>query len=195
MIHCARNDALSWQSSLDGPIATIDLDEGGWAGQLESSYLGINYEGWRVGVVTARSGSRATIGFADGKEFPLTNLPNELKAGDVIAVSPQGNRYSVRTLPEASGGFVAQDPQTGRVLAMQGGFDARLGSFNRATQAIRQPGSTIKPFVYATGLDNGMTPSTKSSDGTYCYYQGSRLGEKCFRGGSWRRRISDALWP
>jgi penicillin-binding protein 1A len=82
-----------------------------------------------------------------------------------------------------SGGFVAQDPQTGRVLAMQGGFDSRLGSFNRATQANRQPGSTIKPFVYATGLDNGMTPATEIENGTYCYYQGSRYGEKCFRGG------------
>lgn len=166
-----------------GPIATIDFDDGAWDRQLASSNLSINYEGWRVGVVTAREGGTATIGFSDGEEFPLTNLPNKLKAGDVIASVKTGNRYSVRTLPEASGGFVAQDPQTGRVLAMQGGFDARLGSFNRATQANRQPGSTIKPFVYATGLDNGMTPATEIENGTYCYYQGSRYGEKCFRGG------------
>lgn len=166
-----------------GPIATINFDDGPWDRQLASSNLGIKYEGWRVGVVTAREGGNATVGFSDGEESPLTNLPNKLQAGDVIAVVKTGNRYSVRTLPEASGGFVAQDPQTGRVLAMQGGFDARLGSFNRATQANRQPGSTIKPFVYATGLDNGMTPATEIENGTYCYYQGSRYGEKCFRGG------------
>ena len=166
-----------------GPIATIDMDEGNWAGQLRSSFLSINYENWRVGVVTERSGGSAKIGFSDGEEFPLTNLPNALKAGDVIAALKSGNRYSVRTLPGVSGGFVAQNPQTGRVLAMQGGFDSRLGSFNRATQAERQPGSTIKPFVYATGLDNGMTPSTPIDNSRYCYYQGSRLGEKCIRGG------------
>lgn len=164
-----------------GPIATIDLSEGSWSSQLASSFLGINYEGWRIGVVTERSGSSAKIGFSDGEEAPLTNLPNALKAGDVIAALKSGSNYLVRTLPEVSGGFVAQDPQTGRIFAMQGGFDSRLGSFNRATQANRQPGSTIKPFVYATGLDNGMTPATEVPDQTYCYYQGSRYGEKCFR--------------
>ena len=166
-----------------GPIATIDLSAGDWASQLRSSYLDINYEDWRVGVVTERSGGSATIGFTDGETAPLTGLPNALKAGDVIAASPSGNGWRVRTVPEASGGLLAQDPQTGRVLAMQGGFDSRLGAFNRATQAERQPGSTIKPFVYATGLDQGMTPSTQVNNGRYCYYQGSDLGEKCFRGG------------
>lgn len=164
-----------------GPIATIDVSGGDWASQLQSSYLGINYRDWRVGVVTERSGNSAQIGFADGKSFPLSGLPDELKAGDVIAASPQGNGWRVRTVPGVSGGFVAQDPQTGRVVAMQGGFDDRLASFNRATQAERQPGSTIKPFVYAAGLDNGMTPATPVPDQTYCFYQGANLGEKCFR--------------
>ena len=164
-----------------GPIATIDLVEGSWANQLASSFLSINYDGWRVGVVTTRSGSNAKVGFADGEEAPLINLPNALKAGDVIAVSKTGAAYRVRTLPSVSGGFLAQNPQTGRILAMQGGFDSRLEAFNRATQAQRQPGSTIKPFVYATGLEQGMTPASEVPDQTYCYYQGSQLGEKCFR--------------
>src|SRR3546814_9592872 len=64
---------------------------------------------------------------------------------------------------------------------LQGGFDSRLSDFNRATQADRQPGSTIKPFDYATGLDNGMTPASEVPDETFCFYQGSILGEKCFR--------------
>lgn len=164
-----------------GPIATIDLDDGSWQSQLASSYLSINYENWRVGVVTQRSGDNARIGFADGDEYPLIGLPDGLKSGHVIAASPSGNGWRVRTIPEVSGGFVAEDPQTGRVMAMQGGFDSRLGSFNRATQALRQPGSTIKPFVYATGLDNGMTPASMVTDGTFCVYQGAALGEKCFR--------------
>jgi len=166
-----------------GPIATIDLAQGNWAGQLASSYLSISYDDWRIGVVTQRSGSSATVGFADGTEAPLSNLPNALKAGDVIAVSPQGNGFRVRTIPEAQGGLVVQQSQTGRVIAMQGGFDHRLSDFNRATQANRQPGSTVKPFVYATGLDNGMTPSTEIDNSQFCYYQGRQLGQKCIRGG------------
>ncbi len=166
-----------------GAIATIDVSEGNWASQLASSYLSVNYEDWRVGVVTQRSGSSATIGFANGDEAPLTELPNALKTGDVIAVSPSGSGFEVETVPEAQGAVVVQDAQSGRVLAMQGGFDHRLSDFNRATQAMRQPGSTIKPFVYSTGLDNGMTPSTQVDNTRYCYYQGRNLGEKCIRGG------------
>ena len=63
-------------------------------------------------------------------------------------------------MPEISGAMVVMDPQTGRVLAMVGGFSYDQSQFNRATQAMRQPGSSFKPFVYAAALDNGYTPST-----------------------------------
>ena len=165
-----------------GPIATIDVSGGDWAGQLASSPLGINYRDWRVGVVTSRSGSSAQIGFSDGTEAPLSGLPDALKTGHVIAASPAGNGWQVRTVPQAQGALVVQSAQSGRVLAMQGGFDYRLSDFNRATQAMRQPGSTIKPFVYAAGLDSGMTPSTQVDNNRFCYYQGANLGEKCIRG-------------
>ncbi len=163
-----------------GPIATINPANGDLKQQLASSYISINYEDWRIGVVTQRVGGSATVGFTDGNEGPLSGVPDALKVGDVIAVSPADGGYRLRTVPTVSGGFVAQDPSTGRVLAMQGGFDSRLGDFNRATQANRQPGSTIKPFVYATGLENGMTPATMVPDSQYCYYQGANLGEHCF---------------
>ena len=164
------------------PITRINLDDGSWQTQLIVSNLGINYKDWRIGVVTERKGSSATIGFTDGKSYPLGNLPDALKAGDVIAAAPNGSSsWAVRTIPEVSGGMVVEDPHRGRVYAMQGGFDSRLGSFNRATQALRQPGSTIKPFVYATALDYGMTPASEVLDGTFCVYQGAALGEKCFR--------------
>ncbi len=166
-----------------GPIATINFDDGPWSSQLASSFLSINYQDWRVGVVTERAGSTAKIGFSDGTEAPLTNLPNALKAGDVIVASPSGTEYRVRTVPEAQGGLIVQNAQYGRILAMQGGFDYRLSDFNRATQAERQPGSTIKPFVYSTGLDTGMTPSTRVDNSRFCYYQGRAQGEKCIRGG------------
>lgn len=165
-----------------GPVARLKLGEDDWQGQLVSSNLSIHYQDWRIGVVTRRNGASATIGFPDGQTAPLVGLPDALKRGDVIAAAPAGgNAWAVRTVPEVSGGMVVESPQSGRVLAMAGGFDAGLGSFNRATQALRQPGSTIKPFVYATALDYGMTPATMVPDQTFCVYQGAGLGQKCFR--------------
>ncbi len=79
------------------------------------------------------------------------------------------------------GAIIVTRPATGEVLALVGGRDYTRSQFNRATQAMRQPGSTIKPFVYATGLEAGMTPASQVEDSTFCVYQGARLGEKCFR--------------
>jgi len=164
----------------NGAIATINPDNGDLKSQLASSNLSISYQNWRVAVVTGVSGGNASIGFSDGGDGSLASVPEGMKTGDIITVSPRGGGWTLRSVPGVSGGFVAQDPSSGRVLAMQGGFDSRLGSFNRATQAERQPGSTVKPLVYAAGLDNGMTPATLVPDSQYCYYQGSNLGEKCF---------------
>ena len=162
-----------------GPIATVDPAH--WQGELIGSNISIRYLDWRVGVIIERSGSAGQIGFADGQTGRVFGLADAIKPGDVVAVAPNGADWALRILPEVSGGMVVQDPENGRVLAMQGGFDAHLGSFNRATQANRQPGSAIKPFVYATALDNGMTPASIVLDGTFCVYQGAALGQKCFK--------------
>jgi penicillin-binding protein 1A len=69
-------------------------------------------------------------------------------------------RWTLRQVPKVQGGFVAMDVDTGRVIAMQGGFSYQASVFNRATQAKRQPGSSFKPFVYAAALDSGYTPAT-----------------------------------
>jgi penicillin-binding protein 1A len=165
-----------------GPIARIKIDPEGWRSQLAFLNKSVNYKDWRVGLVLERSGPNGRIGFADGTTGRLTGMADALRSGDVIAVAPAGTGlYAVRTVPEVAGGMVVQAPESGRVLAIQGGFDSGIDSFNRATQAMRQPGSTIKPFVYAAGLDAGMTPATQVLDGTFCVYQGSRLGQKCFR--------------
>lgn len=164
-----------------GPIEHLTVDQDAWQSQLATLNKSISYNDWRVGLVLSRNGAQARVGFGDGTTAPLTGLPDALRAGDVIAASPSGNGYAVRTIPEVSGGMVIQSPHNGRVLAMQGGFDSGLASFNRATQAERQPGSTIKPFVYATGLDYGMTPASEVLDGSFCVYQGAQLGQKCFR--------------
>ncbi|MEQ1540629.1 MAG: transglycosylase domain-containing protein [Novosphingobium sp.] len=164
-----------------GPIAHVDIDPDAWQGQLVTLNKSISYKDWRVGLVLSRAGGQGTIGFADGTTAPLIGLPDAMKSGDVIAAGPAGGKaWSVRAIPSVSGGMAVQDPRSGRVLALQGGFDAGLDSFNRATQAMRQPGSTIKPFVYGTGLDYGMTPASEVLDGKFCVYQGARFGQKCF---------------
>lgn len=164
-----------------GPIATLNPDNGDLASQLASSNLGINYEDWRVGVIT-EGGSAPRIAFTNGDGGSLSRAPSSLKPGDVVAATQQSDTsYRLEFVPAISGGLLVQQPQTGRIVAMQGGFDARLGSFNRATQAERQPGSTIKPFVYATALDRGMTPASMVDDKAFCVWQGAQLGEKCFR--------------
>ena len=92
-----------------------------------------------------------------------TKVSQVLNVGDVVYVEPLAGKdgeFRLRQVPEVSGAIVAMDPQTGRVLAMVGGFSYDQSQFNRATQALRQPGSSFKPIVYATALDNGYTPST-----------------------------------
>jgi penicillin-binding protein 1A len=164
-----------------GPIKHIDIDPDGWKAQLAAENISVSYQDWRAGMVISRSGSQAKIGFADGTTGALSGAPAALRTGDIVAAAPAGNAaWSLRAVPEVSGGMAVVSPRSGRVLAVQGGFDAGLGAFNRATQALRQPGSTIKPFVYATGLDHGMSPSTQILDGRFCVYQGARYGEKCF---------------
>jgi penicillin-binding protein 1A len=93
-----------------------------------------------------------------------------LNVGDVVYVEASPNQqgvYLLRQIPEVSGGAVAMDPHTGRVLAMVGGFSFSESSFNRATQAYRQPGSSFKPFVYAAALDNGYTPASVVLDAPF----------------------------
>jgi penicillin-binding protein 1A len=83
--------------------------------------------------------------------------------------------YNLCQIPEVSGALVAMDPHTGRVLAMSGGFSFEISQFNRATQAKRQPGSSIKPFVYLTALEHGFTPSTLVDDGPVAISQGEGM--------------------
>jgi penicillin-binding protein 1A len=113
-----------------------------------------------------------------------TKVSQVLPAGDVIYAEPllgkDGNaiegQYRMRQIPEVSGGIVAMDPLTGRVLALVGGFSYDQSQFNRATQALRQPGSSFKPFVYAAALDNGYTPSTVVVDAPIEIDQGPGVG-------------------
>jgi penicillin-binding protein 1A len=94
---------------------------------------------------------------------PIQRVTQVLATGDVVYVEPtakEKGEYRLRQVPEISGAMVVMDPLTGRVLAMVGGFSYDQSQFNRATQALRQPGSSFKPLVYAAAIDNGYTPSS-----------------------------------
>ena len=103
-------------------------------------------------------------------------LDKLFKVGDVVYVNKiKDNIFSLKQLPKANGGIVVMDPFTGRVIALSGGFSFKKSEFNRATQALRQPGSAFKPFVYALALENNFTPSTLILDAPIVLDQGSDL--------------------
>ncbi|UWR01474.1 PBP1A family penicillin-binding protein [Ruegeria conchae] len=126
---------------------------------------------WYPAVVLNVAEQSLTVGIEDGPADGI--VPREdikwmqgdfaanFKRGDVIlVVAGEDGQWSARQVPEVQGGFVAMDVNSGRVLAMQGGFSYQDTVFNRATQAQRQPGSSFKPFVYAAALDSGYSPAT-----------------------------------
>ena len=110
-----------------------------------------------------------------------------VKAGDVVMVEPIASSradapggkaaglFTLCQVPEVSGALVAMDPHTGRVLAISGGFSFATSQFDRATQAKRQTGSTIKPFIFLSALDHGFTPSTLIDDSPISLPQGPGL--------------------
>ncbi len=122
---------------------------------------------------------------------PVIKKPADVLAiGDIVYVEPiktsskaktnddddaKVAQYALRQVPAVNGGVIAMDPHTGRILAMQGGFSFHLSQFNRAVQALRQPGSAFKPFVYAAALDNGFTPASLILDAPFVMDQGAGL--------------------
>jgi penicillin-binding protein 1A len=173
---------------------SVDVD-GDWRGQLSLAALGTGFADWKKAAVLAKSGGEAKIGFSDGSTGVLDasaaqqpkrggggSAFSNLKPGMIIIVKQMGaDNYALRSIPEVGGGFIAEEIRTGRILAMQGGFDVVGSSYNRATQALRQPGSAFKPIVYVTALENGFTPASIVVDAPFCVWQGAGLGNKCFR--------------
>jgi len=126
---------------------------------------------WYPAVVLDVADQQLTVGIENGPAdgiIPRSDIKwmqgdfkANFKRGDVIlVVAGEEGQWSARQIPEVQGGFVAMDVNSGRVLAMQGGFSYQDSVFNRATQAQRQPGSAFKPFVYAAALDSGYSPAT-----------------------------------
>ena len=166
-----------------GAMRAIDI-RSDWGAPLADVPALSDVAPWRLAVVIEATESSVRIGLQPSRDrsgevgperitgtIPADGLAwarrgkgrQPLQPGDVIYAEPldgKPGQYRLRQIPEISGAAVAMDPYTGRVFAMVGGFSFDQSEFNRATQAMRQPGSSFKPFVYATALDNGYTPSS-----------------------------------
>ncbi|HZL30169.1 MAG TPA: penicillin-binding protein 1A [Pseudolabrys sp.] len=178
------DEAHGWR----GPVVKIDIS-GDWGVKLAAVKTLNDVSPWRAAVVLEVGDHSARIGLQPGRDpagsvtkqrdigiIPLdgmkwarsggkavTKVSQVVGPGDVVYVEAEEKKdgqYRLHQVPEVSGAMVVEDPWTGRVFAMVGGFSYDQSQFNRATQALRQPGSSFKPIVYAAALDNGYTPST-----------------------------------
>ncbi|OIP83053.1 MAG: penicillin-binding protein [Rhodobacterales bacterium CG2_30_65_12] len=165
-------------------IEPATLDDGTWEAALGALKLArdVTLDGpWYVAVVDEIGDQRMTLKIEGAPEPQPWEVPradiswisgsfaDNFARGDVVHVRRMTSgdngsgdfiRWSLRQVPEIQGGFMAMDVNTGRVIAMQGGFSYQNSVFNRATQATRQPGSSFKPFVYAAALDSGFSPAS-----------------------------------
>ena len=116
---------------------------------------------------------------SNGYLGPKINSADEfLSLNDIVLVSRDtGEFYNLEQIPKINGGIVVMDPYTGRVIALSGGFDFNLSNFNRVYQAKRQPGSSFKPFVYMSALENGLQPNSLILDAPFVLDQGGDLGK------------------
>lgn len=183
-----------------GPITNIPVT-GTWQEDLNNVKMPEGKrENWHMALVMHVTHEEAEIGFKDGSADklqlkylswarksigewkvgdPVTSVKQVLKEGDVIFVvqteADDKKVWGLRQIPRINGAIMALDPHTGRILAMQGGWDYEMSEYNRATQAWRQPGSAFKPFVYLAALDKGFTPATLVLDAPIVIDQGPGL--------------------
>lgn len=151
---------------------------------------------WRLGIVLSAATDSARIGTIDPSTgnpvtgtLPLANMrwarprvdghagarPSStaqvLHPGDVIMVSGELKSLSLEQIPNVQGALISMDPRTGRVVAMVGGWSHNVSPFNRAIQAQRQPGSSVKPLVYLTAMEQGIQPDAQVLDGPFVQVQ------------------------
>lgn len=187
-----------WHSE---PLATIE-DLSDWENKLRAVESPAGLGNWDKAVILESGDQQATIGLPTGEkgiitynkmkwaakrisDFRTAGAPATvdalLKKGEVHIVERTDETvddlpvYYLRQIPEVQGALLALDPNTGRVLAMVGGFSQDRSEFNRATQAQRQPGSAFKPIIYTAALENGFTPATLILDAPFVYDQGPGL--------------------
>jgi penicillin-binding protein 1A len=145
----------------------------GWEKAAEAVTPPSERRKWNAAVVESAEGGAVRVLVAGGgrgalaaEDVAWARAGKGLSRGDLVFVEPDehGGPLHLRQVPAVNGAVVVIEPNTGRVMALVGGYSFSLSKFNRATQALRQPGSAFKPFVYATALENGFTPATRVSD-------------------------------
>ncbi len=166
-----------------GPIKNVKFDKN-WYKNLEEYGLEKSIN-WKIAIVKKVDKFSVVIETKDKSEgvikysditWTKKELDDLLKVGDIIYVKQTSEKnFSLKQIPKINGGIVVMDPFTGRVMAISGGFSFRRSEFNRASQALRQPGSAFKPFVYALALENDYTPSSLVLDAPLVLDQGSDL--------------------
>ncbi len=175
----AYDKRKGWRGVLENKINKKD-----WYKDLEKYELEKSIQ-WEVAIIKKVNKFSAIIetknqleGIIEYKDISWTKKEfDELfEIGDLIYVQKINDKnYSLKQLPKVNGGIVVMDPYTGRVLALSGGFSFKNSEFNRATQALRQPGSAFKPFVYALALENNYTPTSLVLDAPLVLEQGYDL--------------------
>ena len=180
-----RNGLISYdkRKGWRGPI-TNKVYDGNWYKDLDKYELEKSIY-WEIAIVKEVNQFTSIIetknkiqGTIEYKDITWTKkeFKDLLNKGDIIYVKKiNKNFYSLKQLPKINGGILVMDPYTGRVLALSGGFSFKNSEFNRVTQALRQPGSAFKPFVYALALENNYTPSSLVLDAPLVLDQGSDL--------------------
>ncbi len=166
-----------------GAWGTTDFAEG-WQEVARRQTTPPERRAWRAAAVESVSGNTVRIITAVGGETGTllaadavwANANNPLERGDLIFVEPTNGQFALKQVPRVNGAMVAIEPQSGRVLAMVGGYSYALSSFNRATQAKRQPGSAYKPFVYAAALEGDFTPASIVLDAPISFAGGPNGG-------------------
>ena len=154
-----------------------------WSKGLENFKLEKSIN-WKLAIVTKSNDLRIEIETEDNENGLIRQQDitwtkksnNNLISGDVVYVKKiKKNFFELKQFPEVNGSIVVMDPYTGRVLAMSGGFSFLKSEFNRASQALRQPGSAFKPFIYALALENNYNPSSLVLDAPLVLEQGYDL--------------------
>ena len=169
----------------------------GWRGSLTNKKNSKNWKkdldkfkleksiGWNIAIVKKIKKFSAIIETNDNLKGVINynsiswtkkELYDLFNIGDIIYVKKiQDSEYELKQLPKVNGGIVVMDPFTGRVYALSGGFSFKKSEFNRASQALRQPGSAFKPFIYALALENNFSPTTLILDAPLVLPQGTDL--------------------
>ena len=197
-INTPLNLRLQEQATQSLRKGLIEFDKKkGWRGPLLNTKNNLNWIektkkfkleesiGWKLSIVKKVNRFSIEIETSDKKEgliefssidWTKKNFEDIFKVGDIIySEKIKDNKFNLRQLPRVNGAVVVMDPYTGRVLALSGGFSFKNSEFNRATQALRQPGSAFKPFVYALALENGYTPASLILDAPIVFDQGEDL--------------------